>query len=67
MLPTPPEAPVTKTSLTFSPNKSSSLALIAKEHSKAVKPAVPKIIASLDEISFGFFTKKSPFTFANCE
>ena len=30
---------------------------IANEHNKAVKPAVPKTIACLDEISFGFLTK----------
>ena len=65
MLPTPPVDPVTKTLLTFSPNNNSSLALTANEHIKAVKPAVPKIIACFTVISFGFLTKKSPFTFAN--
>ena len=38
---------------------------IAKEQSKAVNPAVPKIMACLDVISFGFLTKKSPLTFAS--
>ena len=47
------------------PSFLSDLALIAKEHNNAVSPAVPKIIACLDEISFGFLTKKSPLTFAN--
>ena len=65
ILPTPPDAPVTITFSTFSPSKSSSLAvLVVKEHDKAVSPAVPKIIACFDVSSLGFFTKKSPLTFA---
>ena len=67
MLPTPPVDPVTKTSLTFSPNSNSSLALTANAQSKAVKPEVPNIIACLVLIPSGFFIKKSFFTQAYCE
>ena len=63
--PTPPVAPVTKTSFTFSPSKSSSLALTANAQSSAVKPAVPIIILSFVDKFFGFFTKNSFLTFAN--
>ena len=66
ILPTPPEAPVTITSLTFSPsNKTSLVCLVVKAHWIAVMPAVPNIIACLDVIPLGFFTKKFEFTFAN--
>ena len=67
ILPTPPDAPVTKTSFTFAPSNISSLALIANAAIKEVKPAVPKIIACLLVRSSGFLTKKSPLTFAICE
>ena len=65
ILPTPPLAPVTKTSFIFSPNKSSSLDFIAKAQSKDVNPAVPSIIAFLFEIVSGIFIKNSLFTFNN--
>ena len=63
MLPTPPVAPVTRTSVTFSPNSNSSLALIAKEQRSDVNPAVPKTIEFLFEIDFGTFIKYSLLTF----
>ena len=66
MLPTPPVAPVTKTSFIFSPNNNSSRAFIAKEQSKAVKPAVPNIIAFLFVSFSGVLTKNSLLTFASC-
>ena len=64
MLPTPPDAPVTITSSTFFPISSSSLALTAKAHCKAVRPAVPNIIDCLDDKFLGLFTKNFPSTFA---
>ena len=63
-LPTPPVDPVTKTLFTFSPNKISSLAFIANALINEVKPAVPRIIDCLLVKFIGFFTKKSPLTFA---
>ena len=60
----PHVAPVTKTSLTFSPNNNSSFAFTANEQSKAVKQAVPNIIALCVSNSFGILIKKFESTFA---
>ena len=67
ILPTPPVAPVTKTSFTLVPNSSSSFAFTAKEQSNAVKPAVPSIIDFLLSRSLGILIKKFESTFAYCE
>ena len=45
-------------------HNSKKLALIAKEHCKAVNPAVPNIIDCFVVREFGFLTKKSALTFA---
>ena len=57
MLPTPPEAPVTSTSLTFSPSKSSSLAFIAKALVSALKE-FPNFNASLNHENNKIIYKK---------
>ena len=53
--------------LTLEPNNNSSLARTAKEHSKAVNPAVPSIIDFLLSIFLGIFIRKFASTFAYWE